>query len=334
MNIKVLGYYGQRNVGDNSYLLAFPTLFPSHNFSFINSARGTDFSDTDLIIVGGGDVLHSQYMAPLYDNPIPKMAMSVTVTNDSDLSNFKMFKTIVVRDRMSLDIAGKHHNNVVHLPDFSFVLTPNRARGRALINERAERAGVKLTSKLLTVVLNSYISFNKKDALSRDVNDFNRIVHHLAEFIDNIQTSAVFIPFSTKMPFDDLSSNAWLAARCKKSPMKNLLVRDDPLSVQDTLDMMAAGDASISTRLHSSIFNTLCGIPYVDLLHHDKNLGFLRSIDKEAWGNWIWWDSYEPKKTEKLITDFLRVGGAGSELNSITLRLKEQLTVGTKNLLR
>jgi polysaccharide pyruvyl transferase WcaK-like protein len=122
-----------------------------------------------------------------------------------------------------------------------------------------------------------------------------------------------------------------LMSRCHKNPGKNLLIRDDPIPVQDTLDMMSAGDASISSRLHSSIFNTLSGVAFADLLHHDKNLGFLRSINKEPWGNWIWF--YDAKKTEKHITDILRVGGAGSELNQTTLQFKEQLRLGTKNLL-
>lgn len=332
MNIKVLGYYGRRNTGDEAYKLAFPILFPTHNFEFINSAKGLDVSNTDLIVVGGGDVLYKSYLRPLYDVNVPKMALSVTVTTGSDLDHFPMFEKIVVRDEMSLAIAAKHNDNVSYLPDFSFALTPDRARGRDLINERAERAGVKLTGKLLTVVLNSYISFNHRDALSRDVNDFNKAVHHLADYIDNIQTSTIFIPFSTKMPFDDVSSCSWLQSRCHKNPGKNLLIRDDPLSVQDTLDMMSAGDASISSRLHSTIFNTLSGVPYVDLLHHDKNLGFLKSIKHEMWGNWLWF--YDVKKTEDLITSFLRVGGAGSELQSITRTIKEQLRMGTKNLLR
>jgi polysaccharide pyruvyl transferase WcaK-like protein len=168
--------------------------------------------------------------------------------------------------------------------------------------------------------------------LARDVNDFNKLVHHLADLVDNIQTSAVFIPFSTKPPFDDISSLGWLQNRCRKNTRKNLLIRDDPLSVQDTLDIMSAGDASISSRLHSSIFNVLSGVGFSDILHHDKNLGFLRSIDRESWGNWLWF--FEPKKTEVLITDFLRTGGPGSELQALTRKFKEQLSMGTKNLIR
>src|SRR5688500_15947673 len=112
MNIKVLGYYHQKNTGDEAYKLAFPTLFPNHNFDFINTARNVDFSSTDLIILGGGDVVHASYTKYLYNVNVPKMALSVTVTPGSDLNNLKMFDKVIVRDQMSLDLAGKHHSNV------------------------------------------------------------------------------------------------------------------------------------------------------------------------------------------------------------------------------
>lgn len=334
MNIKVLGYYGRRNAGDNSYLLAFPILFPTHNFDFISSAKGVDFSSTDLIILGGGDVVYTSYTSPLYNLDIPKMAMSTTITSGSDLAHLGMFEKVIVRDEMSLAIASQHNNNVSYLPDFSFALTPNRERGRSLLSQRAEEVGVRLTNKLMTFVINSYIAYNDPNSLDRDVNAFQTLIHCLAGYIDRSPHSAIFLPFSTKLPHDDIISCGWLAGRCKKNPEKNLLIRNPVITAQDTLDMIAASDVVLSTRLHSSIFSTLSKIPFVDLTHHDKNLGYLRSIGREEWSTWIWAEDFNFRKVEKLMNDFLLVGGGGSDLDVIVRKLKEQLSIGSKNLLR
>jgi polysaccharide pyruvyl transferase WcaK-like protein len=332
MNIKVLGWYGNTNAGDESYKLAFPVLFPSHKFDFISSAKDVDFSNTDLIILGGGDVVYTSYTTPLYNIDVPKMALSVTITPGSDLEHLSMFNKVIVRDQLSLDLAGKYNSNVSYLPDFSFALTPNRARGRELLNERAARLGVRLTPKILTVVINSYISYNHRDALARDVNDFNNLLEGLSDIVENLDSSAVFLPFCTKMPFDDIAPSAWLQSRCRRKPGKNLLIRDEIIPVQDTLDMISASDAVVSSRLHSSIFATISGTPFVDVLHHDKNAGFLKTLGREDWGNWLWW--FDAQKADRQIREFLAVGGAGAELQAFTRKAKEQLASASKYTLR
>lgn len=332
MNIAVLGWYGYRNCGDESYKIAFPLLFPGHNMTFVNSFKSYDFSNTDLIIVGGGDVLKPEFTNQVKNIDIRKIALSVTLTADSDLANMGMFDKVIVRDSMSFDIVKKFHSNFALLPDFSFALQPNRERGKSLIKERFDKNGHKLTNKIVAVTINTYISYNEDDAYYRDVIAYDKMIHELARISESMDTSWLFIPFSTRPPRDDTSPNLRLSERCKKKYYKNLAIKDEILSVQDTLDMIAGCDAMISSRLHSSIFCTIAGIPFVDILHHDKNLGFLKTINKLDWGVWLW--QFEAEKISRLLRDFLLVGGQGSELQQITRTSKEALKNAAPLILR
>jgi polysaccharide pyruvyl transferase WcaK-like protein len=333
MNITVLGWYSHGNCGDESYKLAFPILFPGHNFNFVDSIKSDfDRSSTDLIILGGGDVVKSAFLDDLYNvKDIPMIALSVTVTEGSDIRNLKIFKKLIVRDNMSFGIAKRYHNNVAYLPDFSFILDPNKENGKRIIKEKFDEAGHKLTPRLITVVPNSYIAYNHNDALYRDVTSFNKYASEVTNIAEAVDSSFLFLPFSTKPPWDDRAICSWMADKCKKKYYKNVVIYDK-LSVQETLDVISASDAVLSSRLHSTIFSTISGIPFIDVLHHDKNLGFLKTLNREEWSTWFW--KPEVDKMEKLLRDFLTVSGQGAELQKFTKVSKEQLKNAASNILR
>jgi polysaccharide pyruvyl transferase WcaK-like protein len=53
------------------------------------------------------------------------------------------------------------------------------------------------------------------------------------------------------------------------------------LDVQETLDIISASDAVVSTRLHSSIFSCATETPFLDITHSHKNKYFLETIKYE-----------------------------------------------------
>jgi polysaccharide pyruvyl transferase WcaK-like protein len=44
--------------------------------------------------------------------------------------------------------------------------------------------------------------------------------------------------------------------------------------------MVSALDFAITMRLHADIFCTIAGVPFLDLVHHDKSKGYLESLDE------------------------------------------------------
>jgi polysaccharide pyruvyl transferase WcaK-like protein len=296
----VLGFYDHGNCGDEAYKVAFPLLFPNYDFLFADTVEKIESLRPDLldcVVVGGGDIVHKNFLEGIYEIRCrtPLYALSVTVTDQSDLDNLQNFNQVVVRDRKSLLTATPYSNNAFYLPDFTFALTPVASSGRKILEEKFEQNGKILTDDFVVCVLNSYISFNDYKAPARDVLAFNNLCYHLAELCEKSSLSWVFLPFSTQSPWDDRATSAWLCNRCKKRYEKNLVVYDR-LTPQDTLDIIAASRTIISTRLHSTIFSVISGVPFVDIVHHDKNSGFIETLGMNFLSTNFW--KYDWHKVE------------------------------------
>lgn len=287
MKISVLGWYGHGNVGDEAFKLAFPRMLPGHIVRCVERLELSD--DSDAYILGGGDVVYGVYTDFLRRFPDrPKIAASVTVTPNSDMESLAMFDHIYVRDQMSLDLARQHVDpaKVSYLPDVTMLLKPDPVAGRQWLVEAFNADGLDLYEKVVVCVISSYITFNKRESLARDYINFLNVADDISEAADSVNASFVFLPFSTKVPNDDRVPNAFIADRCKFYK-KNYVVYQR-LSVQSTLNVLSCAQAVVSTRLHSTIFAAMAGVPFIDLTHHDKNLGFVRTLGKEEWSVPVW----------------------------------------------
>lgn len=322
MNILQVGFFGHSNVGDESYKLAFPLLAPQNKFTFTDSLKNKDLSLFDLIILGGGDVVKTNFTKYLHNIDTPAITASVTITKGSDLENLSLFKKVIVRDELSFNLARQYNDNVSYLPDFSFILTPDPIAGRKIVEDQFAIAGHTLTEKFVVVVLNSYIAYNSNEALARDSHAFHVLVDRLAKLIESQNYSVIFVPFSTQPPYDDRSTNSWLSDRCKEKYSRNVVIYDK-LSVQKTLDVISSAKVVISSRLHSSIFSTIAAVPFIDILHHDKNYGFARTLGVEDRTTWLW--AYEDDKVRTLLEEFLTADKPDQKLNSFTLKSREEL---------
>lgn len=266
MKIHAIGWYGHENIGDESYKLSFPLLFPEHTFTFSEKLQ-----PADAYILGGGDVVHGNYLNRLKDIK-NKHIMSATVSNIVDL---KDFKSACVRDLKSVDLAQSGGVKASFVPDFAFALTPNAERGKELIQTIFREDKVELYEKVVVVIINGFLMpFDSSP--TRDAMDFQTLTYGLSKSIDNIDASFLFLPFGSHAPTDDRVANAWIASKCKFW-RKNACVFNR-LSVQDTLDIIAASNGIVSTRLHSSIFSVVSGVPFVDIVHNHKNESFLQTI--------------------------------------------------------
>jgi polysaccharide pyruvyl transferase WcaK-like protein len=330
VKVAVLGWYGHGNCGDESYKISFPLLFPQHAFDFYDDYAAIDESKYDIIVLGGGDVIKPFYVNGLESSKLPWIAISVTVTPESSLNSLSKFSRVIVRDQRSLIIASNYRGSVEYLPDLCFALTANRENGLENLSKRATKLGHLLTDKKVGVVLNSHVAFNSMDAMARDRLLFERLLDTLAYIVENTDSSFVFLPFSTRPPWDDRAIGGWLSDRCKLRYYKNITIYDE-MDVQSVLDVVAACDAMVSTRLHSSIFATIAGVPFVDVLHHDKNLGFIQTLGAESWATWV--SNLEAEKVNYLLRAFLNESGHNEKLLHFTETAKEQLKHASLSLL-
>lgn len=267
-NIGLVGWYGHGNIGDESYKLSFPKVFPQHQFSF--SEKPTD-PMLDAYILGGGDVVCDSYINALKNVP-KKHIISASISQPN--KNISDYDIVAVRDSLSISNAASSGVCAKYVPDFAFALDYNKDRGREIIKQRFKDCGHDQYKNVVVVVVNSHLAPDHT-GLARELYSFQHFAFGLSKAMDNTSASFIFLPFGTRMPWDDRISNSWVASLCKFWK-KNVVVHD-ALSVQDTIDIIAASDAVISSRLHSTIFSCVTSTPFVDITHNHKNLGFLET---------------------------------------------------------
>lgn len=265
--IGVVGWYNYDNCGDESYKLSFPTIFPQHDFAFGN----TPPKDVDFYVLGGGDVVAPYFVDSLVATGKPLHLMSATISQDVPLDKFR---SIVVRDQNSFEKARLLHSDVTLAPDFAFALKANATRGGWLIEDLFK--GRSLYQKVVVVVLNGHLLPSNGTPAWKNTNS-ESLFYGLAEVADRTDASFLFLPFGMQpLPQDDRVANAWCASKCKYWN-KNAVIFHR-LDVQDTIDIIAASNAVISSRLHSTIFSCITGTPFVDITHNHKNASFLRDV--------------------------------------------------------
>lgn len=293
MKIKVLGWTGKGNTGDEAYKLAFPTLFPEFDFNF-----GLENGE-EVCFLGGGDILNKSFVqaALKYSK---RYAISVTVKPDSPFELLREFDGIYVRDAMSSQILRQ--NEIPHfvMPDIASCLAPdfkNFHRGTPdwISEQFKQKGGADLYEKKVGVVLNAHL-FHGKEVLARDYLNLQKVMFDLSRLADETSASFIFFPMSTSMPWDDRVTNSSVAARCKYWN-KNLMIYDE-LGVIETINLIASCDVLISTRLHSTIFAIMNSVPFVDLVHHDKNRGYLQSVGLLDWAISYWEFDYNELKSQ------------------------------------
>jgi len=292
--IHILGWYDHDNIGDEAYKIAFPKLFPNHEFTFGEKIQGKP----DTIILGGGDVLNMKFLDILEQHPqAKKHALSINLRPEDIGDKLDPFGHIIARNFINLRMSNY---KIQCFPDFTFVLQPNRENGKQLLKTLFDKYKAELYENVVVLTLNSFLCVREK-ILARDYVAFDKICYDLSKLMDTTNASFVLVPFGNGFPQNDRISNAFVYANAKFWK-KNLLLFEK-ISIQDTLDIFAAADAAISSRLHSAIFSCIGGTPFVDITHHSKNKMFLEFIGKSEWSLDFWHMDYY--KAQDLLKDFL-----------------------------
>lgn len=324
VHAEVLGWYGHKNCGDESYKLSFPKIFPKYKLNFtdnINKLTGK------TLFVGGGDIVYDNMISKIATLKCEKHLFSVSLTSCDCLPKLKdVFSSISVRDRKSFEKLKSIGISATYLPDAAFALVPNKVRGSRILSQLFAEAGAEQYKKKVIVTFNAYLG-PREAQLAREEIAFLKVAHDISGIADTTPASFVFLPFSTSSGCDDRVTNAFTAALCKFWK-KNLVVYKD-LPPQDILDIHSAADAVISTRLHGSIFSTIAGTPFVDLTHHNKNGDYLKSNGLNDWSVNYW--SLDKEIVYQLLHSHLSNTEAHSRLLKIAAEHRKALSSFTDN---
>lgn len=301
-HITVVGWYGHGNVGDESYKVSFPLLLPDYSLTFTDNIKEEQMKNASAFILGGGAVVEKPFLKQ-FEKIDNKFMMSVTANKDIPVEMVKKFKKIIVRDVRSQAALKELGIETTLMPDAAFLLKGDSSAGYNYLQNSFQQTKHELYNKIIVIVYNAHLGVVSDDRhLARDQMTFLKNANDLASIIDNTPASFVFVPFGQQEPWDDRITNAWLSSRCKFWK-KNLTIYDR-ISFQQVLDIIACSDAVVSSRLHASIFSCVSQVPFIDITHHDKNLGFLQTVGLEDWSVPYW--RFDYTKCVSLLNEFLK----------------------------
>lgn len=292
-----MGWYDKSNIGDEAYKMAFPRVFPNHEFSF-------NVKNSSNLILGGGDILSESFLKDALKYPADRrIALSVSANSNTPIDLVKKLDGIYVRDVRSVEFLTKNNIPCTYMPDVATCLKPDRLSGNKWLLDKYKKNDLELYEKKVGIVFNAHLYHGKPDILARDFNRLIQVIWDLAKLMDNTAASFVLFPMSIQLPYDDRITNSMIAGRCKFW-RKNLVIYDQ-LDVQQTLNLISTFDAVISTRLHTSIFSMISNVPFIDVTHHDKNKGFLETVGLTDWSTSYWNFDYEAvyKRLKDLLTN-------------------------------
>jgi polysaccharide pyruvyl transferase WcaK-like protein len=322
--INVVGWYGKKNTGDESYKLAFPKIFTNYEFIFSENP----IENADGYILGGGDVLTTKILEKFTKINKPKHIMSVTVSKNFDKNLLEGFRTIVVRDEASRNRLTNLNINPILAPDFSFILEYDRENGKRIIENLFSKEKHDLYNKKIAIIVNGHL-VPPHGATAFEQSRFDRFAFDLSIGIDETPASFIFIPFGFKQPWDDRIANSIIASKCKWWK-KNIICYEE-MKVQEILDIISACDGVVSSRLHSSIFSAATEVPFIDITHNHKNKYFLETIKYEKAS--IGFIDFNLNRLTNMLKNIIHNTSASEEIGSIVSINKIILNELNKNIL-
>jgi len=253
--LTVLGWYNQRNVGDEAFKDALQ-LAASASGRRIELQFVTErLPPVDRLILGGGDVIRDFYLGRIpTDVAIYPIGVGLGYATEVALLADRRVPAAFFRNRSDVEIAKSAGLNAEYCPDMTFILDNEAPFDIAL--EAPKRLGVLLTDEVNptweTRDNQSYLYYEYFKW------ELARILDYLSEFY-----SIYFIPFSRLDSIDDSRIHHDVFRRMKMRSKVTLLERD--LSASEALWLIGQLDLVITMKLHGMLFAVNRSVPFLNI---------------------------------------------------------------------
>jgi hypothetical protein len=313
-SIYVIGYFGHNNLGDCQYELTFDYIIKKYlenysvNFIECDKLSNTKFKDTDIILVGGGDILNDYFIDKIIDTfkakPNKIIAVSVGIPYTSILNTNKLciLDYIFIRTKQDLPILKSHFNSerIMYLPDLSYFLntmTNNKISKIDSIRTLKTKSNITICnngSKIITICLSRHI-YNEKYK-----ENYNSIVNGIAQYISGLITQnyhIILLPFNTNIGYPDENDilinndvifalhNISVSEKVIKSGLdyimnytKYMTIIDRLLDAFDVNYILSISHLVIPMRFHACLFSIFNNIPILPLFTTRKIYNLLLDI--------------------------------------------------------
>jgi len=288
MSIKVIGYFGHGNTGDEQYKSTFKYVFKNHNLEFIDcdKIKLHSFKADDTIVLGGGDILCDYFLDAIISvfkgTPCKIIAVSVGLPfTDILVNTSKLFiiDYIFLRTRQDTLLFSQffHKSKIFYLPDISQFMTLEPSKK---FSEPFKKTIAKIKNsgkKTIGVTLNRHICTTSNTGL---------VVDSFARFIDTLipEYQIVLLPFNTNVNCNkenDIVLQSGVYERLDKNA--SVLNIDFQLAPHETFALYDFFVYTVPMRFHACLFSIYKSVPIFPVFTTRKIANLMHDISWEGY---------------------------------------------------
>lgn len=269
-----LGWYDHYNCGDEMFKDALVSLFPDYNITFCNDLTKNlgQINKSDFLLIGGGNIVHSAFLKGLEEVKVPYSFIGIGISDKRSADFLIGANQVFCRDLASYEVLKDQLKNLYQMPDLAFSLSPDPKIGKEILSS-IDQFNPDLPT--LGVFLNDYVNTNFVTSTLKFM-EYQKCSLELSRFLDGLNYNILFIPMSFTPP-DDRRMSLDVIGNMKNGYKAHCVVNQ--LKPIDCLSLTSNLDFAITMRLHSAIFCTIAGVPFLDITHHSKNKNYLDTED-------------------------------------------------------
>lgn len=310
-NIYVIGYFGHGNLGDEQYKITFNFIFNTflpkndlnnYNINYLDcdTIKKHEFNDTDIIILGGGDILNDYFLDKVIlkfrNKPNKIIAVSVGIPYIDIIINtnkLNIIDYIFVRTKQDLDLFKEyfHVHRIFYLPDISYYLL-NQVKltlTNPTVDPKTQNLLKKLDSikkhkKIVAITLSQHIH---SDNLEMNAH-YNNLIQNFSQFVKYLLTfdyHVVFLPFNTNQSNSGTHENDILIhndiSDCIKSNSNLNQITNIDFTIEPNiiLQLYDYFYITVPMRFHATLFSIYKCVPMLPIFTTRKIKNLLLDIN-------------------------------------------------------
>lgn len=275
--VKIIGYYGHYNAGDEQYKITLNLLFKDIETEYIDCdmIQTHVFDDNDIIIIGGGDILNSYFLEKisLYFTDKPNVIIAVSVglpyvdvlTSNNTLDIIDHF---FIRTKQDMQLFSRVlcKNKISYIPDAS-----------TLYNYSSIPANTTIPEKSVCFCLSRHIYSEQYP------NEYNAMIEGfktIVEYFQALEYTVVFLPFNTNQT--NSTENDILIANdviSKVQSTTNIINITETYSLDNIIAVLKKVKLCIPMRFHACLFSIYTSTPFIPIYTTRKIQNLLLDVN-------------------------------------------------------
>jgi polysaccharide pyruvyl transferase WcaK-like protein len=257
-NIPILGWYNQRNVGDEAFKDVFRAVVhemdPSLTVSY--HAQRLPSPTPEKIILGGGDVIRPYYLEKIPENvAVFPVGVGLGYESELDLLEKAIVPFALFRNLDDVELARSKSIDAKYSPDLTF------------FSNIPEPIAVEMREgKTLGVLLSDEVSptFERKKRIN-ELQYYEYFKWELASILDFLSDyyNICFVAFSTLDSINDHKVGLDVYRRMRARNKTTFVTQ--PLSLAQALWLIGQFELVVSMKFHGIMFAVNQGVPFINI---------------------------------------------------------------------